>query len=146
MKLLFLTFVFVLTAVNSYAQKSEVFQKDGLAINGYDPVAFFRQSKAVKGATVYSLEWRDATWRFSSKENLDSFAQSPELYAPQYGGYCAFGMAEGHKAPTEPGTWSIVNGKLYFNYNIKVKQLWVKDTTAYIAKGDVNWPDIKDKE
>lgn len=138
--------MFILAAFNSYAQKSAVFLKDGAAIGGYDPVAFFREQKAVKGSNAHATEWNGATWKFANKENLDSFMRSPLAYAPQYGGYCAYGMADGHKAPTEADTWTIVDGKLYFNYNQKVKTFWNKDIPGYIAKADANWPKLKDKE
>ncbi len=83
---------------------------------------------------------------FASKANLDSFKKAPEHYAPQYGGYCAYGTAGGHKAPTETETWTIIDDKLYFNYNKKVKDQWVKKTAAYIEKANVNWEIIKDSE
>lgn len=128
------------------AQKSEVFQKDGAAIRGYDPVAFFQQQKPVKGLPEFTTIWKSASWYFTSQANKDAFIQSPETFAPQYGGYCAYGTAAGHKAPTDIDTWTIVDGKLYFNYNNKVKEAWGKDTNGYIEKADVQWPVIKDKE
>ena len=77
---------------------------------------------------------------------MELFKQNPQKYAPQYGGYCAYGTSQAHKAPTETDTWSIVNDKLYFNYNKKVQALWLKDQPALIKKADTNWPEIKDKE
>ncbi len=146
MKVLLIAAVFALAACGTPSQKAEVFQKNGAAIGGYDAVAFFRQQKPVTGSATYTTEWKDATWRFASQENLDSFTKSPETYAPQYGGYCAYGTADGHKAPTEADTWTIVDGKLYFNYNQDVKQTWNKDIPGYIVKADAAWPNIKDKE
>jgi hypothetical protein len=67
----------------------------------------------------------------------------PEKYAPQYGGYCAYGTSEGHKAPTQAETWTIVNGKLYFNYNKQVKQMWMKDQAHRIEIADQKWPEVK---
>lgn len=130
----------------AYAQKAEIFSPGGKAIKGYDPVAFFSEQKAMKGIDSLSYRWKDATWYFASNANLDKFKANPEAYAPQYGGYCAYGTADGHKAPTETDTWTIANGKLYFNYNQKVKALWDKDRPGYIGKADKNWPVIKDKE
>ena len=138
--------ILILISFSSSAQKAEIFQKDGFAIRGYDAVAFFTESKAVKGDSLNMLEWRNAKWLFSSRQNLDAFRLDPEKYAPQYGGYCAYGTAEGHKAPTDAGTWTIINDKLYFNYNGKVKELWSKKTKEYIEKADENWPQVKDKE
>ncbi len=128
------------------AQKSEVFITKGNAIKGYDPVAFFTESKAVKGSKVYAYKWKEATWLFSTKDNLNAFKENPEKYAPQYGGYCAYGTAENHKAPTETDTWTITNDKLYFNYNADVKKEWTKQQDALIKKADKNWISIKDKE
>jgi YHS domain-containing protein len=99
----------------------------------------------VKGFATFSTTWKDATWHFSSPANLNAFIKDPERYAPQYGGYCAYGMAGGYKAPTEIDTWTIVNGKLYFNYNQKVKDTWSRDIPSYIQKADANWPTVKTK-
>ena len=123
-----------------------MFVTKGIAIKGYDPVAFFTESKAVKGSDQFSYKWKDATWLFSTKGNMTAFKESPEKYAPQYGGYCAYGTADGHKAPTETNTWTIVNDKLYFNYNADVKKEWIKHHDAMITKADTNWISIKDKE
>ena len=76
---------------------------------------------------------------------MESFKKSPEKYAPQYGGYCAYGTAGGHKAPTQTETWTIVDGKLYFNYNEKVKESWNKEQAKLIEKANTQWPLIKDK-
>ena len=136
----------VLSMVQVQAQKSEVFAPSGKAIKGYDPVAFFKVSKPVMGADSLSYSWKGANWLFSNQQNLDSFKTNPEKYAPQYGGYCAYGTSAGHKAPTETDTWTIVNGKLYFNYNGKVKEVWMKNQPALIEKADQQWPGLKDKE
>lgn len=136
----------LLSVFNVSAQQSEVFIKDGTALGGYDPLAYFNEGKPVKGNEQLSLKWNDATWLFSNKQNLDSFRTAPEKFAPKYGGYCAYGMSEGHKAPTDPEAWSIVDGKLYLNYNPKVKEYWNKNQTKRIEAADKNWVNIKDKE
>ena len=128
------------------AQQSEVFIKDGNAIQGYDPVAYFKESKPVKGNEQFNFKWNDANWIFSSQQNLDSFKLNPEKFAPQYGGYCAYGMSDGHKAPTNPEAWTIVDGKLYLNYNSKVKVYWNKELAKRIEDADKNWPVLKNKE
>lgn len=142
------TFMLLLAAcgANKSNTRKEIFTPDGKAIKGYDPVAFFREQKAVKGNEEFSYTWKDAQWLFASKENLDSFQANPEHYAPQYGGYCAYGTAHGHKAPTETDTWTIVNNKLYFNYDSKIKESWMKDQPGFIEKADKEWVNIKDKE
>lgn len=123
--------------------QSEIYAPKGTAINGYDVVAFFRDSKPVKGSGEFSYQYKNATWLFSSEENKKSFAEAPEKYAPQYGGWCAYGTSQGHKAPTEADTWTIVNDKLYFNYNQKVKAMWTQDQKHLIAVADEKWPTVK---
>ena len=145
-KLLMIAGMGLLISVQAFAQKSPVFNTDGTAIHGYDAVAFFKAGKPEKGKAQFSYKWKDASWLFAGKENLEAFKLNPEKYAPQYGGYCAYGTAEGHKAPTEIDTWAIVGDKLYFNYNKSVKNMWVKDQKKFIEKADKNWPEIKDKE
>ncbi|HEX9503822.1 MAG TPA: YHS domain-containing (seleno)protein [Patescibacteria group bacterium] len=132
-------------AFGASAQKAEVFAPGGKAIKGYDPVAFFKQSKPVMGADSLSYTYKDVQWLFSTREDMDAFKENPEHFAPQYGGFCAFGTSAGRKFPTEVETWSIVNDKLYFNYNMKVKKDWTKDQQALIEKADKQWPELKGK-
>lgn len=146
MKRLFVSVLLSVIVFATYGQRSEIFAPNGKAIKGYDPVAFFNVSKAVLGSDSLTYDYNGAKWLFSSRENLNLFKASPEQYAPQFGGYCAYGMAEGHKAPTEIDTWSVVEGKLYFNYNQKVKSSWLEDQPVLIKKANVNWPLLKDKE
>lgn len=135
-----------LTVASTQAQKAEIFSTEDKAIKGYDVVAFFKDSAAVQGSEIFSYQWKGTTWLFSTKTNRDAFVDNPEKYEPQYGGYCAYGTADGHKAPTETNTWTVVNGKLYFNYNNKVKEYWNKNQPALIQKADTLWPTIKDNE
>jgi YHS domain-containing protein len=123
-----------------FAQKGEVFTTSKGAIGGYDVVAFFSEQKPVKGKKEYSLKWKEASWYFSSEENKKTFESDPEKFAPQYGGYCAYGVSQNHKSPTEVDTWTILEGKLYFNYNKDVKQLWLKDQNSLIELANKNWP------
>ena len=144
-----LTGLLFVMAISASAQKSEIFKTSDGAIRGYDPVAYFNEGKPEKGNRAFQYKWNDADWYFVSKANLDAFKGSPEKYAPQYGGYCAFGAAdgEGHKATTDPEqAWTILNGKLYLNYNKNIKKEWIKDQAAFIEKANKNWPKIKDKE
>lgn len=146
MKHLVLAAVLLTATFVAHAQRAEVFSSNGNAIHGYDAVAFFKAGKAVKGNDSLAYTYKDARWLFSSPQNRDAFKANPDLYMPQYGGYCAYGTADGHKAPTETDTWTIVDGKLYFNYNQKVKGLWIKDQQQLIQKANTQWPLIKDKE
>ncbi len=125
------------------AQSSEVFAPSGIAINGYDPVAFFTEGKPMQGLREFNWSWRNVQWNFISQSNLDSFKTAPEKFAPQFGGYCAYGTSQGHKAPTQIDTWTIINEKLYFNYNMKVKGLWDKNRMDLIDSANVKWPVIK---
>lgn len=145
-KLLIAVLLLLSTIGHTNAQQSEIFAPEGKAIKGYDPVAFFKEAKAVKGTDKFSYTWKGVQWGFSSQEHLEDFRTAPEQYAPQYGGYCAYGTAQGHKAPTETGTWTIINNKLYFNYNGKVKEVWMKKHEELIGEADKRWKEIKDKE
>lgn len=126
------------------AQQKQIFSKNNIAVNGYDVVAYFTESKPVKGNEEYSVTWKESKWLFSTKEYAALFKENPEKYAPQYGGYCAYGSSRGYKAKTEPDAWSIINGKLYLNYNLQIRDVWNKDAENYIKKADANWPTIKD--
>ena len=112
------------------------------AIKGYDPVAYFTEGRPVKGSGEFEYEWMGADWRFASAENRNAFAADPEKYAPQYGGYCAFGVSGGYKAAIDPAAFTIVDGKLYLNYNRDVQKKWGADIRGYVAKADKNWPSV----
>jgi len=112
---------------------------DDLAIKGYDTVAYFKAGKALKGDESFTFRWHDMTWYFLTKENRDLFATSPEKYAPQYDGYCAWAMTESRKAITDPEVWKIVNGKLYLNCSMTAYEKWSRDIPGNIKKADTNW-------
>jgi YHS domain-containing protein len=132
----------VALALPARAETSPVFQKDGLALGGTDPVSYFTQGQPVSGRAEHQLDWNGATWRFASAENKAAFEADPDRYAPQFGGYCAFGAASGYAAPTVPEAWTIENGKLYLNYSKGVRRRWLKDVPGYISKAEANWPGI----
>lgn len=117
----------------------------GLMIRGYDPVAFFTEGRPVPGSPDISVEYQGGKYLFSSAANRDAFNADPEKYAPQYGGYCAFGVFEGKKFDIDPASWRIVDGKLYFNLNPVVLEIWSKDINKYLAESEKNWPKIRDK-
>lgn len=110
-----------------------------LAIKGYDTVAYFMAGKALKGNESFTFPWHDMTWYFSTKENRDLFAASPEKYAPQYDGYCAWALTEARKAKTDPEVWKIVDGKLYLNCSMTAYEKWSRDIPGNIKKADANW-------
>jgi YHS domain-containing protein len=111
-----------------------------VAIEGYDPVAYFLENKAVEGKKAHKLDWQSATWQFASAENKALFEANPDKYAPQYGGYCAWAVSQNTTASIDPDQFSIVDGKLYLNYDKEVKTMWLVDTTKHISVGDTNWP------
>lgn len=113
-----------------------------LAIEGYDPVAYFTESRPVKGSSDFQYEWKEAKWRFSSAENLALFKANPEQYAPQYGGYCAYAVAKNTTASIDPTQFTIVDDKLYLNYNKSVNTKWLANRDNFIVKADENWPTL----
>ena len=142
------TVAFSLLLFNSiflFGQKPVVFSTEKGAIRGYDPVAYFSESKPVLGSVDFAYSYLGATWYFSSSKNLELFKNNAEKYVPQFGGYCAFGMSRGYKAETQPEAWTIVDGKLYFNYNLAVRVDWNKKQAEYIEKANANWPTVKEK-
>lgn len=117
-----------------------IYTKDGLALSGFDAVAYFTESRAVKGDPRFEHEWHGVRWQFVSAAHRDAFAGSPEKYAPQYGGYCAYAVSRNHTAPTDPQAWKVVDGKLYLNFDKNVRSLWEKELPDAIARADRNWP------
>jgi YHS domain-containing protein len=115
----------------------------GTAIEGYDPVAYFEEGKPVEGDSDYTHDWMGATWYFASAANRDLFAADPEKYAPQYGGYCAWAVANGYTAKIDPQAWAVVDDKLYLNYSLDVQKQWQQDVPGNITKADGNWPGIR---
>src|SRR5688500_7266928 len=140
-------FAILVLAISAAAQAAGEINVDssGLALKGYDPVAYFTDGKPVEGKAEFTARHDGATYRFASAANRDAFVAAPAKYAPQYGGYCAFGTASGYKAPIEPDAWTVVDGKLYLNYNRSVRSKWSSDIPGYIRKADAQWPAIKSR-
>ena len=116
-----------------------------LAVSGYDTVSYFTDGKAVKGSSSFETQWNGATWRFVSAEHRDMFLKSPEKYAPQYGGYCAWAVAHDDTASSDPEVWKIIDGKLYLNYDKDKGVVWAAEAPKFIADADKNWPKVLDK-
>ncbi|MBL7850217.1 MAG: YHS domain protein [Cyclobacteriaceae bacterium] len=127
-------------ALASHAQSQPIFSLNGVAIRGYDPVAYFTENQPVEGRPEFSFLWQGAEWRFKDQANRDLFRENPEKYAPQFGGFCAYGVSENHKSPTDPYAFTVIDEKLYLNYSPKVKQLWSKDREMHIQRAETNWP------
>lgn len=114
------------------------FDPSGVAIRGADTVAYFTEGKYIAGTKQYTTQWQGATWQFSSQQHLDLFIAEPERYAPQYGGYCAYGVAQNYLVKIEPENWAIVDDKLYLNFNSSVQKRWEKDQASYIREANLN--------
>lgn len=121
----------------------EVFSTAEGAIRGYDPVAYHHDGKPVQGSAEFVHEWNGAQWRFANAANRDAFAAEPERFAPQYGGFCAYGTSQGYKVSTQPDAFAIVDGKLYLNYSKPVQVTWNKDQPGYIRLADGNWQKLE---
>ena len=132
----------VIATHSAASAAGEFYEKDGAAIRGYDPVAYFTDGKPVKGSPEHQATYKGSTFHFRSKANRDAFAADPAKYAPQYGGFCAFGTAGGYKAATQPAAFTIVGDKLYLNYNADVQKKWSSDIPGYVRSADGKWPDV----
>ena len=135
-----------LSLLSLTAHAGEFNDHDGIAIKGYDPVAFFKDNKPVRGNDDLRFDYKGSTFVFASQENRAAFASDPERYAPQYGGYCAFGTARGYKADIDPSTFTVVDGRLYLNYNRQVQKDWAADTARFIREADARWPTVRKTE
>lgn len=126
--------------------RSILVDEAGVAIGGYDVVAYFTVAEAQQGSAEYSAQWQDATWWFASAENRKAFLASPERYAPAYGGWCAYGMAEGYAAETDPvNGWTIHEGRLYLNWDAEVTADWRADKSGLLEKSEGYWPTVSEE-
>ena len=143
------TFLCVLVFNSAAAQAEINTNKKGLALKGYDPVAYFTLKDAVKGDASISTVHAGATYHFASDEHRKLFKKTPEKYLPQYNGFCAYGVTKNRKFDIDPKAWEVVNGKLYLNLNKRVRKIWNKDQANFITEADSNWlkiENISDKE
>ena len=147
-KNLLVTAVLILATAISFSQdavrkKHFNLNKSGLAIDGYDPVAYFKKNKAIEGKKEFAVNHQGAVYYFSSAENKDAFTKNPSAYEPQYGGWCAYAMGKnGDKVNVDPETFKIINGKLYLFYNRFFNNTltsWNKDEANLRTNADVNW-------
>lgn len=115
----------------------------GVALQGFDPVTYFTGSTPQKGSASFSATHVGATYLFASKANRDKFAAEPEKYAPQFGGFCAMGVALGKKLDVDPHAYKVVDGKLYLNVNKDVQKRWLDDVPGNIKTAEKGWPSLK---
>lgn len=118
----------------------------GLAMQGYDPVAYFTDGAPTKGSYKITSIYNDATYRFATEEHKAAFEKNPEAYVPAYGGYCAFGTAMGFKFDGDPNHWKIVDNTLYLNLSPDIQDRWEGDIPGFIQNANANWTDIADKD
>lgn len=129
------------------AQTNWYIGNGGYAADGADVVAYFlldAKARGLAGKQDFETEWNGARWRFSTAENLAVFEADPTRYAPQYGGYCAWAVAQGYTAHGDIDAWHIEDGKLYLNYNKRIRTRWRRDIPGFIAQADANWPGLRD--
>ncbi len=115
-----------------------------VAIHGYDTVAYFTEGKPMKGRDEFEQTWEDARWQFASATNLELFKANPQRYAPQFGGYCAGGLAVGEYADGDPELFMITDGKLYLIKNEKYQTVWNGSPETSIHFGEYNWEHFRD--
>ncbi|MDD7969572.1 YHS domain-containing (seleno)protein [Roseinatronobacter sp. HJB301] len=120
-----------------------VFTENGVALRGYDPVAYFTEGQPRRGDAAHAADWGGAIWHFANPENRAAFLADPVRFAPQYGGYCAWAVAEGYTAPIDPQAWRIVDGQLYLNFSPRVQRQWERDIPGNILRADSNWPELR---
>ncbi|MEL6342570.1 MAG: YHS domain-containing (seleno)protein [Myxococcota bacterium] len=116
--------------------------KNHIAVEGVDVVAYFEQGAVTPGSAEHTVEYQGATWRFSTAAHQNAFAADPSRYAPQFGGYCAWAVAHGYTASIDPQAWRIVDDKLYLNYSVNIQRKWERDRSAQIAAAEANWPTL----
>lgn len=143
LKFLFAGFGLLLSTTSIAAVVDTNIDNNDVAIKGYDPVAYFTAAEPTVGKSEYTANHNGAIYRFASEKNRDLFRANPEKYAPQYGGFCAYGVTLNRKLTIDPEAWAVVDDKLYLNLNKKVAKTWSKDIPAYIATADDIWPEIK---
>lgn len=117
----------------------------GIAVDGFDPVAFFTDKKPTNGDPSISTTYKGAKYFFASKEHKAKFEADPDKYVPQFGGYCAYGVAVNALFPVDLNTWQVRNGKLYLNLNPEILKLFNKDFEGYVVKAEKNWPELVKK-
>lgn len=144
--------IFIIAAIGLFVSMAsapafaEDYSHSTPGISGYDPVAYFTDSKAVRGSGYHIAVVDGVTYAFANAEHQKMFEGNPQKYLPAYGGYCAYGLGVGKKFVADPEVWKIVDGKLYLNLDKGIQQKWEKDISGYIKKGDANWAVMKDKK
>lgn len=147
MQRLFIALCMAALALPVAAQSSTLqnLDKNGLALQGYDPVTYFTQGQPVKGRPEFTASHEGALYRFASGENRDLFKAAPEKYEPQFGGFCAYAVSRGYTARIDPVAFQIVDGRLLLQYSRRIRDKFNEDTRGNLSKADTNWPAIVEK-
>lgn len=153
----FIASVLIAACAFSVATPSLVFAQDqnsvsannvdaeGIALHGYDPVAYFKVKKPTLGLSNLSHTFDGGIYRFSNLSNLEKFRANPAKYVPQFGGFCAMGVVLEKKLDGDPQAWRVVDEKLYLNVNKDIQKKWLEDVPGNISKAGKTWPEIKNK-
>lgn len=144
----FFVLLALLTAAPIFGQTKSLVNvdKSGIALQGYDPVAFFTEGRPVKGSPGFESKYGGARYFFASAANKALFDGSPAKYEPQFGGFCAYGVAHGKKVPVEIEAFQIVDGRLLMQYDLGIKKEFNKDPQGNLQKADKNWPGILEEQ
>ncbi|MCF6271976.1 MAG: YHS domain protein [Rhodobacteraceae bacterium] len=135
--------MFAILATPALAARPQIFTNaDGAAAGGYDVTSYFTAGQPMPGQTGFSADWMGAIWLFTSSRNRNMFAASPKAYAPQYGGHCAYAASKNALASAVPEAWTIVDNKLYLNFNLGVRSRWRQNITGNIELADGFWPGL----
>ncbi len=136
------TFLGVMAGAETSAAggSQDLYVENGVALDGYDPVAYHTLGDAVKGSDQYTVEWQDAVWHFATQAHADSFTAEPEKYQPRYGGFCAFGVSKGYRMKPDMTAWEIHDGQLYLYYDDATGDAFAEDRAVNSKMADDNWP------
>lgn len=133
-------------ATMTAAQAAPVNQVDGVGLHGFDPVAYFTRHKPMKGNPNISAAYDGTTYEFASAKDRALFQADPQRYAPQYGGFCAYGVAEGAKVDIDPHAFLVKNGKLYLNFSEEVRDEFQKKADPLVTQADRKWPAVSQQD
>jgi len=117
--------------------------QQAVALQGYDPVAYFTEGAPRRGDSAHAVSWNGQTWVFANADNRAAFTADPTRYAPQYDGYCAWAVARNYLAPVDPTAWAIIDDKLYLNFDARIQRRWSRDPAGFIAQANANWPGLR---
>lgn len=115
---------------------------EGMALSGYDVITYFDAAGPQRGQREFAVMWKGAIWLFETNENREAFEANPRAYAPQFGGYCAYAVAQGRLLSSDPRVWRIVDGKLYLTHSPAVERVWAQDVPGHVAMAEANWPAV----